>query len=165
MADLKKIFEQMKEYEKLSDRIKTDFKDVYEKFVIDFINKVEDDLNKTLKEFAENAEENSKKLEIEKEVDDVRSRKTEKDGPFGSVARFFGNLLGESSWGYDEKDYYVKIKIKDIKAGAVINLLTEMHDECAKALNRNADGFKSVFKEEVYKKFSLNCAKSSMIIV
>ncbi|GAA7717151.1 hypothetical protein HpMMM92_09370 [Helicobacter pylori] len=88
MADLKKIFEQMKEYEKLSDRIKTDFKDVYEKFVIDFINKVEDDLNETLKEFIKNAEENSKKLEREKEDTDVRSRETKKDGPFGSVARF-----------------------------------------------------------------------------
>ncbi|EPZ73979.1 hypothetical protein N203_05395 [Helicobacter pylori UM084] len=152
MADLKKIFEQMKEYEKLSDRIKTDFKDVYEKFVIDFINKVEDDLNETLKEFIKNAEENSKKLEREKEDTDVRSRETKKDGPFGSVARFFGNLLGESSWGYDEKNYYVKIKIKDIKAGAVVDLLIKMHDECAEALNRNADNFKSVFKEELYKK-------------
>ncbi len=152
MADLKKIFEQMKEYEKLSDRIKTDFKDVYEKFVIDFINKVEDDLNETLKEFIKNAEENSKKLEREKEDTDVRSRETKKDGPFGSVASFFGNLLGESSWGYDKKDYYVKIKIKDIKAGAVVDLLIKMHDECAEALNRNADNFKSVFKEELYKK-------------
>ncbi len=152
MADLKKIFEQMKEYEKLSDRIKTDFKDVYEKFVIDFINKVEDDLNETLKEFIKNAEENSKKLEREKEDTDVRSRETKKDGPFGSVARFFGNLLGESSWGYDKKDYYVKIKIKDIKAGAVVDLLIKMHDECAEALNRSADNFKSVFKEELYKK-------------
>ncbi|GAA7407535.1 dynamin family protein [Helicobacter pylori] len=152
MADLKKISEQMKEYEKLSDRIKIDFKDVYEKFVIDFINKVEDDLNKTLKEFTENAEKESKKHEIEKEVDDKRSRRTEKDNPFGSVARFFGNLLGESSWGYDKKDYYVKIKIKDIKAGAVVDLLIKMHDECAEALNRNADNFKSVFKEELYKK-------------
>ncbi|EQL70044.1 hypothetical protein N407_05630 [Helicobacter pylori FD662] len=152
MADLKKIFEQMKEYEKLSDRIKTDFKDVYEKFVIDFINKVEDDLNETLKEFIKNAEENSKKIEREKEDIDVRSRETKKDGPFGSVARFFGNLLGESSWGYDKKDYYVKIKIKDIKAGAVVDLLIKMHDECAEALNRNADNFKSVFKEELYKK-------------
>ncbi|WP_198547734.1 dynamin family protein [Helicobacter pylori] len=152
MADLKKIFEQMKEYEKLSDRIKTDFKDVYEKFVIDFINKVEDDLNETLKEFIKNAEENSKKLEREKEDTDVRSRETKKDGPFGSVASFFGNLLGESDWGYDEKNYVVKIKRKDIKAGAVVDLLIKMHDECAEALNRNADNFKSVFKEELYKK-------------
>ncbi|GAA7519702.1 hypothetical protein MMM110_11850 [Helicobacter pylori] len=60
--------------------------------------------------------------------------------------------MGESSWGYDEKNYYVKIKIKDIKAGAVVDLLIKMHDECAEALNRNADNFKSVFKEELYKK-------------
>ncbi|EPZ93424.1 hypothetical protein N207_06010 [Helicobacter pylori UM114] len=152
MADLKKIFEQMKEYEKLSDRIKTDFKDVYEKFVIDFINKVEDDLNETLKEFIKNAEENSKKLEREKEDTDVRSRETKKDGPFGSVARFFGNLLGESSWGYDKKDYYVKIKIKDIKAGAVVDYLIEMHEICKKALNDSVGSFKIVFKKELYDK-------------
>ncbi|GAA7443344.1 hypothetical protein MM0357_04220 [Helicobacter pylori] len=152
MADLKKIFEQMKEYEKLSDRIKTDFKDVYEKFVIDFINKVEDDLNETLKEFIKNAEENSKKLEREKEDTDVRSRETKKDGPFGSVARFFGNLLGESSWGYDKKDYYVKIKIKDIKAGAVVDYLIEMHEICKKALNDSVGSFKIVFKKELYEK-------------
>ncbi|WRC85447.1 dynamin family protein [Helicobacter pylori] len=152
MADLKKIFEQMKEYEKLSDRIKTDFKDVYEKFVIDFINKVEDDLNETLKEFIKNAEENSKKLEREKEDTDVRSRETKKDGPFGSVARFFGNLLGESSWGYDKKDYYVKIKIKDIKAGAVVDYLIEMHEICEKALNDSVGSFKIVFKKELYEK-------------
>ncbi|GAB0052364.1 dynamin family protein [Helicobacter pylori] len=152
MADLKKIFEQMKEYEKLSDRIKTDFKDVYEKFVIDFINKVEDDLNETLKEFIKNAEENSKKLEREKEDTDVRSRETKKDGPFGSVARFFGNLLGESSWGYDKKDYYVKIKIKDIKAGAVVDYLIEMHEICKKALNDSVKSFKIVFKKELYAK-------------
>ncbi|MCH4609786.1 dynamin family protein [Helicobacter pylori] len=152
MADLKKIFEQMKEYEKLSDRIKTDFKDVYEKFVIDFINKVEDDLNETLKEFIKNAEENSKKLEREKEDTDVRSRETKKDVPFGSVARFFGNLLGESSWGYDKKDYYVKIKIKDIKAGAVVDYLIEMHEICKKALNDSVGSFKIVFKKELYDK-------------
>ncbi|GAA7583974.1 hypothetical protein MMM150_08980 [Helicobacter pylori] len=152
MADLKKIFEQMKEYEKLSDRIKTDFKDVYEKFVIDFINKVEDDLNKTLKEFAENAGENSKKLEIEKEVDDLRFRKTKKDGPFGSFARFFGNLFGESDWGYDEKNYYVKIKRKEIKAGAVVDYLIEMHEICKKALNDSVGSFKIVFRKELYTK-------------
>ncbi|GAA8336525.1 hypothetical protein HpNP141_11720 [Helicobacter pylori] len=115
MADLKKIFEQMKEYEKLSDKIKTDFKDVYEKFVIDFINKVEDDLNKTLNEFTENAEEDSKKLEIEKEDTDIRSEKAEKDGPLGSILRFFGNLCGKSSWGYDEKNCYVTIKKRTLK--------------------------------------------------
>ncbi|GAA8495016.1 hypothetical protein HpNP92_10590 [Helicobacter pylori] len=152
MADLKKIFEQMKEYEKLSDKIKTDFKDVYEKFVIDFINKVEDDLNKTLNEFTENAEEDSKKLEIEKEDTDIRSEKAEKDGPLGSILRFFGNLCGESSWGYDEKNCYVTIKKKNIKAGAMVDYLKEMHKICEKALNDSVGFFKIVFKKELYAK-------------
>ncbi len=33
-----------------------------------------------------------------------------------------------------------------------MNLLIKMHDECAKALNRNAENLKSVFKEKLYEK-------------
>ncbi|GAA7034489.1 dynamin family protein [Helicobacter pylori] len=151
-ADVKKISEQMEEYKRLSDRIKTDFKDAYDKFFVDFINKVEDGLEETLKKFIENAEENSKKHEREREYGDIRSKTIEKDGVSGSVARFFGGLFGESSWGHDKKDYYVKIKRKEIKAGAVVDLLITMHHECAKALNRDAGDFKNVFKKELYAK-------------
>ncbi len=67
-ADLNKILDRLKEHKKLSDKIETDFKDVYEKFVIDFIRETKDGLNRTLKGFIENAEENSKKHEGERRL-------------------------------------------------------------------------------------------------
>ncbi len=148
-ADLNKILDRLKEHKKLSDKIETDFKDVYEKFVIDFIRETEDGLNRTLKGFIENAEENSKKHEGEREDDDIRSKKVEKDGVLGSVQRF---LNWFDDWGYEEKQYVVKVEIKNIKAGAVVDLLIEMHDKCAKALNRNTEDLKNVFKEKLYEK-------------
>ncbi|GAA8134415.1 hypothetical protein NP0149_10600 [Helicobacter pylori] len=109
-------------------------------------------MEETLKKFIEDTKENSEKHEGEKEVDDVRFRKTEKDGFLGSVARFFGDLLGGSDWGYDEKTYYVKIKRKEIKARAVVDYLIEMHEICKKALNDSVKSFKIVFKKELYAK-------------
>ncbi|WQR91481.1 dynamin family protein [Helicobacter pylori] len=148
-ADLNKILNQLEEYKKLSDKIETDFKDAYEEFVIDFIKETEDGLDETLKKFIENAEESSKTHEGEKEDDDIRSKKVKKDGVSGSVKRLLGGVFG---WGYEEKQYFVKVKRKNIKAGAVVDLLIKMHDECAKALNRNAEAFKGVFKNKLYEK-------------
>ncbi|GAA9013413.1 dynamin family protein [Helicobacter pylori] len=145
-ADLNKILVQLKEHERLSDKIETDFKDAYEEFVIDFINEIEDGLNKTLEELIGNAEKGSKTHEGEKEVDDIRSKMVKKDGLWGSIGRAL------DQWGYEEKQYIVKVTRKNIKAGAVVDLLIEMHDECAKALNRDAESFKSVFKEKLYEK-------------
>ncbi|WQT66271.1 dynamin family protein [Helicobacter pylori] len=144
-ADLNKIIDQREEYKKLSDKIETDFKDAYEEFVIDFIKETEDGLDETLKKFIENAEENSKTHEGEREDDDIRSKIVKEDGVWGSIKRLFGG-------GYEEKQYYVKVKRKNIKAGAVVDLLIKIHDECAKALNRNAEAFKGVFKNKLYEK-------------
>ncbi|WRE05766.1 hypothetical protein KVC73_04750 [Helicobacter pylori] len=85
----------------------------------------------------------------EREDDDIRSKKVEKDGVLGSVQRF---LNWFDDWGYEEKQYVVKVEIKNIKAGVVVDLLIEMHDKCAKALNRNAEDLKNVFKEKLYEK-------------
>ncbi|GAA7241001.1 dynamin family protein [Helicobacter pylori] len=145
-ADLNKILVQLKEYERLSDKIETDFKDAYEEFVIDFINEIEDVLNKTLEELIGNAEKGSKTHEGEKEVDEIRSKMVKTDGLWGSIGRAL------DLWGYEEKQYIVKVTRNNIKAGAVVDLLIEMHDECAKALNRDAESFKSVFKEKLYEK-------------
>ncbi|WQR91135.1 dynamin family protein [Helicobacter pylori] len=148
-ADLNKILDQLEEYKKLSDKIETDFKDAYEEFVIDFIKETEDGLDETLKKFIENAEENSKTHEGEREDIDIRSKRVEEDGVLGSVKRLLGGFFGS---GYEEKQYSVKVKRKNIKAGAVVDLLIKMHDECAKALNRNAEAFKGVFKNKLYEK-------------
>lgn len=45
-----------------------------------------------------------------------------------------------------------------IKAGAVLDYLTEMHERCERALNDSTDSFKVVFKKELYAKvFSQLC--------
>lgn len=51
-ADLNKISEQLKEYEKLSDKIETNFKEEYDTFVLNFIKDIKNRLNNALKEVA-----------------------------------------------------------------------------------------------------------------
>ncbi len=148
-ADLNKISEQLKEYEKLSDKIEINFKDAYEEFVIDFIKETEDGLDETLKEFIENAKEGSKTHEGEKEDDDIRSRSVKKDGVLGGIQRFFGGFFGS---GYEEKEYYAKVTRKNIKAGAVVDYLKEMHGICEGTLNDSVKSFKIDFKKELYAK-------------
>ncbi len=48
-ADLNKISEQLKEYEKLSDKIETNFKEEYDTFVLNFIKDIKNRLNNALK--------------------------------------------------------------------------------------------------------------------
>ena len=50
--------------------------------------------------------------------------------------------------GYDE----VSRTRATIKAGAVLDYLTEMHERCENALNDSADSFKVVFRKELYAK-------------
>lgn len=54
-ADLNKISEQLKEYEKLSDKIETNFKEKYDTFVLNFIKDIKNRLNNALKEAAQTA--------------------------------------------------------------------------------------------------------------
>ncbi len=71
-----------------------------------------------------------------------------KQGGLGGWARFFGSIFGEKDWGYNE----VERKRATIKAGAVLDYLTEMHERCEGALNDSANSFKVVFKKELYAK-------------
>ncbi|GAA9001277.1 hypothetical protein BTM277_10540 [Helicobacter pylori] len=66
----------------------------------------------------------------------------------GGCARFFGSIVGEKDWGYNE----VERTRATIKAGAVLDYLTEMHESCENALNDSADSFKVVFRKELYAK-------------
>ncbi|RVY67612.1 hypothetical protein ECC41_04205 [Helicobacter pylori] len=50
--------------------------------------------------------------------------------------------------GYDEVERTRAV----IKAGAVLDYLTEMHESCESALNDSANSFKVVFKKELYAK-------------
>ncbi len=71
-----------------------------------------------------------------------------KQGGLGGLARWFGSVVGEKDWGYNE----VERTRATIKAGAVLDYLTEMHESCENALNDSADSFKVVFKKELYAK-------------
>ncbi len=64
------------------------------------------------------------------------------------MARFFGSFVGEKDWGYNE----VERTRATIKAGAVLDYLTEMHKSCEKALNDSVGSFKIVFRKELYAK-------------
>ncbi len=71
-----------------------------------------------------------------------------KQGGLGGWARWFGSVVGEKDWGYNE----VERTRATIKAGAMLDYLTEMHERCENALNDSADSFKIVFKKELYAK-------------
>ncbi|STO82418.1 putative tRNA modification GTPase TrmE [Helicobacter pylori] len=123
------------------------FREAYEEFILHFINNIRAGLEETLKKAIQTARVSAKK---EEEVEEVKEYYTErvKQGGLGGVARFFGSIVGEKDWGYDE----VERTRSTIKAGAVVDYLIKMHNDCEKALNRSTDSFKIVFKKELYAK-------------
>lgn len=133
-ADLNKISEQLKEYEKLSDKIETNFKEEYDTFVLNFIKDIKNRLNNALKEAAQTASDGIKEKEENPE-------RVEQDGFWGGFKRLWGGVFGED-WGYES----------GIKAGAVIDFLKAMNKDCEDALNDSVKSFKSVFKKELYEK-------------
>ncbi len=132
-ADLKKISEQLKEYEELSDKIKINFKEEYDKFVLNFIKNIKNGLNNALKEAAQTASDGIKEKEENPE-------RVEQDGFWGYPKRFWGWILGKD-WGYES----------GIKAGAVIDFLKAMNKDCEDALNDQIKSFKTDFRTELYK--------------
>ncbi len=142
-ADISAIKEQIKAYEKLSGNIEMKFREVYEEFILHFINNIRVGLEETLKKTIRTAKTRSREEEEEEHyIERV------KQGGLGSWARFFGSVVGEKDWGYNE----VERTRATIKAGAVLDYLTEMHERCESALNDNANSFKVVFKKELYAK-------------
>ncbi|RVY71832.1 hypothetical protein ECC44_06400 [Helicobacter pylori] len=146
-ADMGAIKKQIEAYENLSDEIETGFDEVYGNFINDFFINIEDGLEKTLEEFIQQTEKGN---EYQKGKDDEYfTKKVKQDGFSGSVARFFGQAFG-NDWGYEQKGYYKKVT--SVKAGAVLDYLTEMHERCESALNDSANSFKVVFRKELYAK-------------
>ncbi|GAA7771008.1 dynamin family protein [Helicobacter pylori] len=133
-ADLNKISEQLKEYEKLSDKIETNFKEEYDTFVLNFIKDIKNRLNNALKEAAQTASDGIKEKEENPE-------RVEQDGFWGGFKRFWGGVF-EKDWGYES----------GIKAGAVIDFLKAMNKDCEDALNDQVKSFKIDFKKELYAK-------------
>ncbi|GAA6902963.1 dynamin family protein [Helicobacter pylori] len=133
-ADLNKISEQLKEYEKLSDKIETNFKEEYDTFVLNFIKDIKNRLNNALKKAAQTASDGIKEKEENPE-------RVEQDGFWGGFKRLWGGVFGKD-WGYES----------GIKAGAVIDFLKEMNKDCEDALNDQVKSFKIDFKKELYAK-------------
>ncbi|WP_187913354.1 dynamin family protein [Helicobacter pylori] len=142
-ADISAIKEQIRVYEKLFGNIEMKFREAYEEFILHFINKIRVGLEEALKKAIQTA-----KVGARKEEEEERYIERVKQGGLGGWARWFGSVVGEKDWGYNE----VERTRATIKAGAVLDYLTEMHERCESALNDSANSFKVVFKKELYAK-------------
>ncbi|MGL2507370.1 dynamin family protein [Helicobacter pylori] len=142
-ADMSAIKEQIRAYQKLSGNIEMKFREAYEEFILHSINNIRDGLEKTLEKAIQTAKTRSR----EEEEEEYYIERV-KQGGLGGLARWFGSVVGEKDWGYNE----VERTRATIKAGAVLDYLTEMHERCESALNDSANSFKVVFKKELYAK-------------
>ncbi|MGL2849254.1 dynamin family protein [Helicobacter pylori] len=146
-ADISAIKKQIKAYEKLSGNIEMKFREAYEEFILHFINNIRVRLEETLKKAIQTA-----KVGTRKEEEEVTERYTERVKQGGAWGSFKRNFL---FWAADDAGYEEVEHTRDvmtIKAGAVLDYLTEMHESCERALNDSARSFKVVFKKELYAK-------------
>ncbi|EJC25975.1 hypothetical protein HPHPH5B_1268 [Helicobacter pylori Hp H-5b] len=121
------------------------FREAYEEFILHFINNIKVGLEETLKKAIQTA-----KVGAEEEEGVERYTERVKQGGLGGWARWFGSVFGEKDWGYDEVEH--TRDVMTIKAGAVVDYLIKMHNDCEKALNRSADSFNTNFKNPLYAK-------------
>ncbi|MCQ2658134.1 dynamin-like GTPase family protein [Helicobacter pylori] len=142
-ADMGAIKKQIETYEKLSGNIETGFREAYEEFILHFINKIRAGLDETLKKAIQTAKTRSR----EEEEEERYTERVKQGGLWGSFKRNFLFWV-DGDAGYDEVERTRAV----IKAGAVLDYLTEMHERCESALNDSADSFKVVFKKELYAK-------------
>ncbi|WP_000993627.1 dynamin family protein [Helicobacter pylori] len=142
-ADMGVIKKQIEVYQKLSGNIDMKFREAYEEFILHFINNIRVGLKETLKKAIRTA-----KVGAREEEEEERYIERVKQGGLGGLARWFGSVFGEKDWGYNE----VARTRATIKAGAVLDYLTEMHESCENALNDSVGSFKIVFKKELYAK-------------
>ncbi len=142
-ADMGAIKKQIEAYEKLSGNIETGFREAYEEFILHFINNIRVGLEETLKKAIQTAKVGAR----EEEEEERYTERVKQEGLFGSFKRNF-LWWADDDAGYDE----VRRTRATIKAGAVLDYLNEMHDNCESALNDSANSFKVVFKKELYAK-------------
>ncbi len=142
-ADMGAIIKQIETYKKLSDEIEIGFRDAYEAFIFHFIKNIRDGLDKTLTEAIQKAKKGAQNEEEEERY----TERVKQGGVRGSIKR---NFL----WFFDDDAGYDRVvrTRATIKAGAVLDYLTEMHKICEKALNDSVGSFKIVFKKELYAK-------------
>ncbi len=142
-ADMGVIVKQIEAYEKLSGNIETGFREAYEAFIFHFIKNTRDGLNETLTKAIKKASAGAQNEEREERY----TERVKQGGAWGSFKRNFLSWADDDA-GYDE----VERTRATIKAGAVLDYLTEMHERCESALNDSANSFKVVFKKELYAK-------------
>ncbi|WRC11614.1 dynamin family protein [Helicobacter pylori] len=142
-ADISAIKEQIKAYEKLSGNIEMKFREVYEEFILHFINNIRASLEETLKKAIQTAKTRSR----EEEEEERYTERVKQGGAWGSFKRNF-LFWADDDAGYDEVEHTRAV----IKAGAVLDYLNEMHDNCENALNDSTRSFKVVFRKELYAK-------------
>ncbi len=144
-ADISAIKKQIEVYEKLSGNIEMKFREAYEEFILHFINNIRVRLEETLKKAIQTAKVGTRKEEEEEHY----IERVKQGGAWGSFKRNF-LFWADDDAGYEEVEH--TRDVMTIKAGAVLDYLTEMHESCERALNDSADSFKVVFKKELYAK-------------
>ncbi len=142
-ADMGAIKKQIEAYEKLSGNIEIGFREAYEEFIFHFIQNIRDGLNETLTKAIQKASAGAR----EEEEEERYTERVKQGGIFGSLKRKIFGFFDDDA-GYNE----VERTRATIKAGAVLDYLTEMHERCESALNDSANSFKIVFKRELYAK-------------
>ncbi|GAA6898965.1 dynamin family protein [Helicobacter pylori] len=142
-ADISAIKEQIEAYQNLSGNIEMKFREVYEEFILHFINNIRVGLEETLTKAIQTAKVGAR----EEEEEEHYIERVKQGGLFGSLKR---KIL---SWADDDAGYDEVLRTRAvIKARAVLDYLTEMHESCESALNDSANSFKVVFKKELYAK-------------
>ncbi|MDU9728093.1 dynamin-like GTPase family protein [Helicobacter pylori] len=142
-ADISAIKEQIVVYQNLSNEIETRFDWVYEEFILHFIKNTRDGLNETLTKAIRTAKTHSR----EEEAEEHYIERVKQGGLSGSFKRNFLRMFDDDA-GYEKVEHTRAV----IKAGAVLDYLNEMHDNCESALNDSTNSFKVVFKKELYAK-------------
>ncbi|WQW04585.1 dynamin-like GTPase family protein [Helicobacter pylori] len=142
-ADMGAIKKQIEAYEKLSSNIETGFREAYEEFILHFINKIRAGLEEVLKKTIQTAKVGAR----EEEEEERYTERVKQGGAWGSFKRNF-LFWADDDAGYEE----VERTRATIKAGAVLDYLTEMHERCESALNDSVESFKIVFRKELYAK-------------
>ncbi|PUD24659.1 hypothetical protein C2S30_01030 [Helicobacter pylori] len=137
------IKEQIEAYQNLSGNIEMKFREAYEEFILHFINNIRVGLEEALKKAIQTAKTRSR----EEEEEEHYIERVKQGGAWGSFKRNF-LFWADDDAGYEEVERTRAV----IKAGAVLDYLTEMHERCESALNDSVGSFKIGFRKELYDK-------------
>ncbi|GAA8153148.1 hypothetical protein HpDR142_04730 [Helicobacter pylori] len=110
-----------------------------------FINNIRVGLEEMLKKAIQTAKVGARKEE--EEVTECYTERVKQGGAWGSFKRNFLSWADDDA-GYEEVERTRAV----IKAGAVLDYLTEMHESCERTLNDSTNSFNTNFKNALYAK-------------